>query len=279
MAERGRERLCFHDLSSYLFLTNGNYLYKVPFRGGWAVLKVYYGNRSWLRYAVKTLGNVLVCNQTSFMPRARRATELACLKLWREAGFRVFDVYEDVLVEGLPEDGWALYEFVPGRKFVDYFGDRSIPLEERLAMWRRFLAEWCRRHELAIARREPRLVHENGDLKHVMIWKDELVNFDFEMCFRSRRRVKEFVAREILSYLKSLGKTVGTELWDTFARETVRHYPRRDLLEYTYAFAYRNPNPLLRLARWLDRLVKPRARKRFSKYSVARKLRDLLDAS
>ena len=54
-----------------------------------------------------------------------------------------------------------------------------------------------------------------------MIHGDELVWFDFEMCFRSKRRVKEFVAREILSYLKSLGKCVGPELWDVFLKETV----------------------------------------------------------
>src|SRR6185295_9636018 len=107
------ERLRIEDLGQYLLLKNGNYLYKVPFRGGFAVLKVYLGSRTWMQYAVKTCGNVLVCNQTSFMPRARRLTELDSIKLWRDAGFRVFGVYDDVEVEGIDPTLYVLYEYVP----------------------------------------------------------------------------------------------------------------------------------------------------------------------
>ena len=269
------EVLRFDDLGRYLLLKNGNLLYKVPFRGDWAVLKVYHGSRTRLQYITKSLGNLLVCNQTSFMPRARWRTEMQCLKLWRDAGVRVLDTY-DVKVEGLPDEGYALFEYAPGRKFVDYFADDSVSLQEKVETWRRFLHVWHRRHRQAIDRREPRLVHENGDLKHVMFWKDDLCFFDFEMCFRSRRRVREFVAREILAYLKSMGKTVGAEHWEVFLAETVEHYPDRGMLEYTYAFAFRNPNPVLRLARWLDRKLKAGAKKPHSKYRVAEKLHQLL---
>jgi hypothetical protein len=97
-AQRDLERLRFDDLPGLLLLKNGNYLYKVPFRGGFAVLKVYQGSRTWLEYATKSVGNVVVCNQTSFMPRARRRTELGVVRLWREHGFRVFGVYDDAVV-------------------------------------------------------------------------------------------------------------------------------------------------------------------------------------
>ena len=272
-----RERLRFENLEQHLLLKNGNYLYKVPFRGGFAVLKVYQGTRSWFEYALKSVGNVVVCNQTSFMPRARRRTELDVLRLWREAGFRVFGVYDDVAVEGLDPSLYALYEYVPAKKLVDLLGDRALPLEERLALWRGWLPVWHRRHRLAVERAEPRFVHENGDLKHVMPLPDgEYLQFDFEMVFRSRRRVKEFVAREILSYLKSLGKTVGERDFEAFMAETVRHYPGRDLLLHTHAFAFANANPILRLARAIDRRIKPRAQKTFSKYNVARRLKTAL---
>ncbi|MSP15105.1 MAG: hypothetical protein EXR73_00595 [Myxococcales bacterium] len=274
------ELLRFDNLEQHLLLKNGNYLYKVPFRGGFAVLKVYSGSRSWFDYALKTCGNVLVCNQTSFMPRARRRTELACLKLWRDAGFRVFGLFEDVAVEGIDPSLWALYEYVPRPKLVDLLGQKQVPLEQRLALWRGFLAVWHRRHALAIERAEPRLVHENGDLKHVMVLEDGgYLQFDFEMVFRSRSRVKEFVAREILSFLKSLGKTVGEKDFAMFMAETVRHYPDHDLLRYTHAFAFANPNPILRLARAIDRRIKSRAQKPFSKYNVARRLDQALASS
>jgi hypothetical protein len=271
------EVLRFDNLMQYLLLKNGNYLFKVPFRDGWAVLKLYYGDRSRYQYIRKTLGNLLVSNQTSFMPKGRLRTEMACLKLWREAGFRVFDTYDGVKVEGLPEGGYALFEYADAPRFVNYFADRTIPLEERLETWRRFLPVWHRRHALAIVRPEPKLIHENGDLKHVMIMEDgQFLFFDFEMVFRSKKRVKEFVCWEILAYLKSLGKTVGHKHWDTFMKETVDRYPDKSLLEYTYVFAFRNPNLILRGARWLDRKLKWRAKKPFSKYNVALRLHELM---
>ena len=197
------------------------------------------------------------------MPKGRLKTEFECLNLWREAGFRVFGTYDDVRVEGQPEGGYTLFEYVDRPKFVHYFADKSIPLDERLETWRRFLPVWH---------------HENGDLKHVMLMEDgQFLFFDFEMVFRSKRRVREFVGREILSYLKSLGKTVGRKEWDVFLAETVEHYPDRSLLEYTWNFAYRNHNPVLRAARWIDRKFRSRAKKPFSKYSVALKLRTLLE--
>ena len=267
------EVLSFPDLQSLLLLKNGNYLYKVPFRDGFAVLKVYYGDRGTFDYVKKSIGNIVFCGQTSFMPKGRLKTERDCLNLWREAGFRVFGLYEDVTVENVPEGGYMLFEYVEAPRFVEYFADHSIPVAERLEMWRRFLPVWHRRHDLAITRREPRFIHENGDMKHVMIMEDgEFLFFDFEMVFRSKRRVREFVAREILSYLKSLGKCVGKEDWPAFIQATVREYPDRSLLEYTHAFAFRNPNLVLRLARWIDRRIHSRANKPFSKYNAARRL-------
>ena len=277
MHEERPEVLRFDNLMQYLLLKNGNYLFKVPFRDGWAVLKLYYGDRSRYQYIKKTLGNVLVCNQTSFMPKGRLRTEMACLKLWREAGFRVFDTYDRVKVEGLPEGSYTLFEYVDAPRFVNYFADGTIPLDERLETWCRFLPVWHRRHSMAIERSEPKLVHENGDLKHVMIMEDgQFLFFDFEMVFRSKKRVKEFVCWEILAYLKSLGKTVGHRHWNAFMKETVDRYPDKTLLEYAYLLAFCNPNPILRGARWLDRKLKPGAKKPFSKYNVALKLRELI---
>jgi len=276
---RAKERLRFDDLQQYLLLKNGNYLYKVPFRGGFAVLKVYQGSRSALEYALKTFGNLAFCNQTSFMPRARRRTELDSLRLWRESGFRVFDVYADVEVEGMDPELYALYEYVPRPRLVELLGQQDVPLAQRIELWRGFLPVWHRRHALAIERAEPRLIHENGDLKHVMVMEDgSYLMFDFEMVFRSKRRVKEFAAREVLTFLKSLAKTVGRRDFPAFLQATVADYPDRELLRYTHAFAFANPNPVLRLARSIDRWIKPGSRKPHSKYNVARLLQHELAA-
>jgi tRNA A-37 threonylcarbamoyl transferase component Bud32 len=279
MIQKNDHVLRFDNLKDYLLHKNGNYLYKVPFRGGWAVLKVYFGDQSKFRYIHKTYNNLVYNNKSSFMPKQRRLTELECLQIWREAGFRVFDTYDDVVVEGLPEGGYALFEYIEARRFKEYFADAAVPLEERLVMWRRFLPVWHRRHALAIEQREPKLVHENGDLKHVLIMDDgQFLFFDFEMVFRSRGRIEEFVAREIVAYLKSLCNNVARHEWLRFIKETLDHYPDRALLESVYDFSFHHPNPLLRFGRSMDRIVKPRARKPFSKYNVALKLHTMGEA-
>ena len=279
MIQKNEQVLRFDNLKDYLLHKNGNYLYKVPFRGGWAVLKVYFGDQSKFRYVHKTYNNLVYNNKSSFMPRQRRLTELECLQIWREAGFRVFSTYDDVVVEGLPEGGYALFEYIEAPRFKEYFADATVPVEERLKMWRRFLPVWHRRHALAIERREPKLVHENGDLKHVLIMDDgQLLFFDFEMVFRSPSRIKEFVAREIMTYLKSLCHYVPPNEWMIFMKETLDHYPDRELLESIYDFAFHHPNPFLRFGRFMDRVIKPRARKKFSKYNVALKLHTMSEA-
>jgi hypothetical protein len=211
------------------------------------------------------------------MPRARMRNEKKCLEIWRAAGFKVFETYENVVVKGLPPGGYLLFEYSAAPKFKDYFGDPAIALDDRLGTYRRFLKEWYRRHKLAIDAREPRLVHENGDMKHVLIVDDQFLFFDFEMTYRSRRRVQEFVTREILAYLKSLGKIVGPELFPLFLKETAAHYPGTELLHNAYDLMFAHPNLAVRLARMMDRKLHAGAAKPFSKHNVARKLKKVLN--
>ncbi len=117
----GRTTLTFSDLRPYLLLENGNYLYKVPFRGGFAVLKVYYGSHGPLARWGKSLANVLLYGQTSYAPRTRRRVERRCLALWARHGFRTFGVHDGVRVQapGCPEDGYLLLEFVERPRLCD----------------------------------------------------------------------------------------------------------------------------------------------------------------
>lgn len=276
MATTPTEILRFDNLDQYLLLKNGNYLYKVPYRDGFAVLKVYWCSRGIFERVFKTIDNILIEGQTSFMPRARLRTELDAMAIWRQAGFRVFGLYENVKVEGIKEGGYALYEYVPGRHFHKLLPDESVPLEERIRLYRKFLIEWHRRHRMAIDRHEPRLVHENGDLKHVMDYQNQLVWFDFEMCYRDRSHVEDHVAREILSYVKSLGDFLPRNLFDLFLDETIQHYPDPALLAHTYNVYFRNRNLLTRWARNLEYRVREKAKRWNSRYQMSLMIRDRL---
>lgn len=272
------ETLRFNDLQPFLLLKNGNYLYKVPFRDGWAVLKVYYGSRTQLQHVLKSLEN-LSAGQTSYMPKTRLRVERECLETWRQHGFRVFQTYPEVRVEapGCPPGGYMLFEYVDAPKLVDFLGDASRNTDQRFELYRRFLKEWSRRHELAISEREPRLVHENGDGKHVMLVDGGFLWFDFEMIYRSRRAVGLHVSHEIIQYLWFLMKNTPPDITERLLEETARHYPVPQRLSDAYDFFFRHPNPLHRWGRAFERAVKHRKPVRITKYKVAAQLREKLD--
>jgi hypothetical protein len=69
-------------------------------------------------------------------------------------------------------------------KLINWLNDQSKSAEDRFALYRQWVPEWSRRHDIAIRERDPRLVHENGDGKHVMILENgSFLWFDFEMTF------------------------------------------------------------------------------------------------
>ncbi len=273
------EVLEFADLTPFLLLKNGNYLYKVPFRGGHAVLKVYYGSRPMWETVAKSVGNVVFEGQTSYMPRTRLAVERECLDLWHHHGFRVFERYDDVEVRApesqCPPGGYLLTEYVDAPKLIDHMRDESVPEDERFATWRRFLPEWARRHEIAVAEREPRLIHENGDCKHVMLLGDEFLYFDFEMVYRARGRVEEYVGHEIVQFVWQLLRNIPASMQERLIRETAMHYPKPEFVELGYEVFHHHPKALPRLGRAVDRRLK-RSRKPTSKYNVASRLRTVL---
>jgi hypothetical protein len=275
-----REVLRFDSLEPYLLLQNGNFLYKVPYRSGWAVLKVYYGSRGFWGRIRKSIGNVVYSSQTSYMPKTRRRVEIECIHLWRRHGFRVFDIYEDVEVQapGCVPGGYLLMEYVSAPNLVDFMGDDRVPLDDRFETYRRFLQVWSRRHDLAISEHEPRLVHENGDGKHVMVLKDDFLWFDFEMVYRYPSAVREYVSHEIVQYIWDMNKKLPPEMRDRFLNETIAGYPVRERLYQGHEYFFHHPRMIHRAARALDRRLRYRAKKPTSKYNVAKTILERLEA-
>jgi hypothetical protein len=274
----GPEILEFDDLSPYLFLKNGNYLYKVPFRGGWAILKVYYGTKTTFETLQKSFGNVVIQGQTSYMPKTRCHIERSCIELWAKHGFPTFEIYDvEVRAPGCVPGGYLLIEYVEAPELLDFLIDESQSLDARFELYRKWLPEWSRRHDLAIELREPLLVHENGDGGHVMLRDGKFIWFDFEMIYRSRAAVPAHVSHEIAQYIWHIYKSIPESMRARFLEETVAGYPNRERLLSAYDYFYKHPNPFLRVARALDRRFRKKARKPTSKYSVTAKLKEQVE--
>ena len=275
-------RLRFDDLGPYLLLRNGNFLYKVPYGDDHAVIKVYIGSRGRWGRLTKSIANVWLYGQSSYFVHTRLRIECECMQLWQQHGFRTFQLYDHVQVDapGCPKGAYLVMEYVARPKLFEMLCDETQPTEHRFEVYRRFLREWSRRHALAISLREPRLVHENGDGKHVMIMEDgSFLWFDFEMIYRSRRHTNRHVSHEIMQYIWQMLRNVPADIQATFLEETVAHYPEPGRLRAAYELFLRHPNVVMRFARALDRRFSKRGKKPTSKYNVARQLRDALEAS
>lgn len=274
-----REVLEFSDLAPYLLLKNGNFLYKVPYRDGHAVLKVYYDSRGTVERWEKSISNWL-SGQTSYLPSSRCKVERDCLTLWKANGVLVPELFDvEVRAPGCKAGYYLLIEYIPHQKLIDWMRDEKKPAEERFAMWRRFLPEWSRRHEMAIAQKEPRLVHENGDAKHVMLMPDgRFLFFDLEMVYRNSSRIEEHVGHEVLQYIWHTSKSIEPELRDRLLDETIAAYPVRERLHQAALYLVHHPRPIARGLRALQRKLKAeKLSKPTSKYAIARRLLERLD--
>ena len=67
------------------------------------------------------------------------------------------------------------------------------------------------------------------------------------------------------------------QLFPVFLEQTIDHYPGTGLLQNAYQVMFAHSNPVIRQARFIDRKLSARAAKPFSKYNVARQLKDMLE--
>lgn len=279
------ETLSFDDLEPFLLLKNGNYLYKVPFRDGHAVIKVYYGSRSnWVRFT-KSFNNVVLLGQTSYWPRTRLKIEKECCELWNKHGFKTFPLYDDVIVKApqVPEDGYLVFGYVDAPTLEEVLVDESRDIEDRFRLYREWLVEWSRRHDIASAEQEPKLMHENGDFGHVMVLGDgdkgneEFLWFDLEMVYRSSNRTDEYLWHEVIQYLWYILRKVPKELGDRIFQETIEHYPNQGRLADAHRAFLDPPGLVMKVGRRLDALRK-KQQKPTSKFNVARRLHEAMQA-
>lgn len=255
----------------------GNFLWKVPYGDDFIVVKIYYGTRGRYVDAKKTLTNYIYQDRSSAMPWGRCRTERDSFLAWEHYGFRCFRRLEHIRIKGLPADGYVVMEYLPGLHFRDYFQDESIAFSERMALFRRWLLDWHRRHRICVEQGQNLLHHENFDVKHVMIVDDEFLYFDFEIAVTSRN-MRDLVGREILAFMRSVGKFFGEDIYWRMMHEFLEHYPDRGLIEAAWNHAFCNPRMHMRIGRNIESVLKPKHRKRFSKYQVARDIRKLLDS-
>ena len=228
---------------------------KIELAGRPLVLKVYGRKRDRLRDFLRDVGHRVLIGKTGMTPLARRRTVRETLALWRAHGFDVPATVDAPLPATVPPNH-LLCEFVPGRLLHLVIADRSVPLAEKSRLLATLAREWSRRHALALALREPRLIQSHAFLGHVIhvaagTRKDggdsgeRLVTFDFEVAWARRAAIPRLISLELAQQFDSLTKWAPREQFESLLASFVRAYPERPRLERMPADVRSGRLPLL----------------------------------
>lgn len=218
-----------------------NITLKTVLNGRAVVVKVYGRRRGFFTTVMRWFDSRVIAGKSSDLARARCETERSVLELWRRTGFDVPAILEDALPEAADRHSLVI-ECVPGVSLRDLIRGRRAEARELTVILERFARDCRRRHDTALALKEPRLIHEHPSLRHVMVAGDRLVNLDFEVVFMGRHDIERIVSLEIAGFLRVL------------AKETKKAFPR--YLE-AFARAYGNKERLARVCRDVRRGTLP----------------------
>jgi tRNA A-37 threonylcarbamoyl transferase component Bud32 len=181
----------------------------------------------------------------------RMRNEQRGLALWAREGFDVVRVLDLPLPEGI--DGPALWlEYVEAPLLKSVLRDPGVTWAAKAQWIERYGANLGARHERAAAKGELGLVHEHAGLIHVFARGERLVHFDLEGAFCSGTPIREALAQELSTALRSLAKST-LERFEPALDAFIAGYARRELLREAAHWGAHGRS-LRRLAkRWADR--------------------------
>ncbi|MBK9385544.1 MAG: hypothetical protein IPN34_12105 [Planctomycetes bacterium] len=181
----------------------------------------------------------------------RMRNEQRGLALWAREGFDVVRVLDEPLPPGL--EGPALWlEYVDAPLLKTVVRDPAVSWAAKAQWIERYGANHGERHERAAARDELGLVHEHAGLIHVFARGEQLVHFDLEGAFCSGTPIREALAQELSTALRSLAKSTK-ESFGAALDAFIAGYARKELLREAAHWGAHGRS-LRRIAkRWADR--------------------------
>lgn len=216
------------------------------------VLKLYRPRSFPLRESFGEFWARAVLRKRGFSARSRCQTERQVHDVWQRFGFDVVRRLDLPLPPGIRGPGlW--FEYCAAPRLTERLDPPDLLV--------RLAADMDRRHALALALREPRLIHEHGEVGHYFVVDGgRLLAFDFEATFLPGYPLLEAMADEISGVLRSAAQRAGDAVFDAFRRG----YADTRRLRRIVAAGVRGGSFRRRLRRWADR----GRRGRYSKVEV-----------
>lgn len=249
----------------------GNRSWRVETASGPVLLKLYQARRGRIsRWVSRTL-SAWVGRKSPPDARARRRTERSLLQLWHDHGIAVPRLVDGRGV-GLGDARSLVIEFIEGPTVAERLLELRGCRAQRDALLRRLGADVARRHRIALALRDARLLHEHPSVQHVFAAGSGFVWFDLERAYRPDADAVACAAREVLGLLRSCHKLAPAKVFQADVRAFVEGYHDTDLLRrlvdvYSHGLLWR-----------LDRALRARRGGRGrGKYEALDALRSVLD--
>jgi tRNA A-37 threonylcarbamoyl transferase component Bud32 len=236
------------------------------------VVKIFRRRCSALRELLGEMAARIVHRKRGVDVRSRYETELRSVEIWAQNSFDVPATFDLPPPPGA--DGPAIwYEYVAGPRLSDVLADEGVARETKEDLLRRFASQMDRRHALALERREPLLVHEDGAVKHVLVCGDRMVTFDFEGGYGPRFCLEEAMADEVSAALHSIAKATG-DLFADALTVFAESYGNRERLRRIAGRAVSGMRVRRLFKRFADRLRRGRDS---GKVALMRRLQTLLE--
>jgi tRNA A-37 threonylcarbamoyl transferase component Bud32 len=198
---------------------------RVTLGGRPVVVKLYARKRARLQAVLREIG-VHFVGRSSTLPSRRCAMERAVLELWRRHGFDAPEVL-DLELPFAERRPYLVLEFVMGRDLRTMLADPAVPFAQKQDLLVRFGPLWGRRHDLALALREPRLIQVHPGFHHVLVAGERLVHFDFELAYTNPRAIAGLVQREIVGFLRTL-RTSAADGYERLLAPLIDSYGARE---------------------------------------------------
>ena len=112
-------------------------------------------------------------------------------------------------------------------------------------------------------------------MRHVMVYRDRLIRFDFENGFLPNFQILEALTQELASCLKSIVRYAGHHAEEQLFGAFATAYPDPDLLREILDWGVCHRGVYRRIRRWYDR----RRRSSQSKTESLRRLRSMITGS
>lgn len=206
----------------------------------------------------------------------REDRERHMIHSWEKEGFEVPRIY-DIEIPDLTKP-YLVTDLVKGVSLREYLAGDTQPASMKMEVLTKLFTELRRRHELAIAKNDPRFIHPDASTGNILCTRSGFCFIDFEAEPRRRDSVMEAAGIEVATLCRWIVRDLGAgHLSEVLTRVQAAYEGREHLLDLAAGRTMNRPFQFYH--RWQDRRRKQQNPGEVTKYDIARALTEIRSRS